>query len=463
MDKKDEINETILCILRHQTNSKDIILDYYPIDDFFKSEIETLLQACVNEKIDLQEISNLLLKHKNLEKLNGYYSYCESLNSSFQGFTIDITKTANDIVQTKNLFIQNAKDNPEKYDLNQHILSYRNELNDKFKVWQKAYSIKIAYRKCYDDKEILTFSHRINGWSNPVYTLSKDFSIELKTNFGYGRASYFYTILKYKEIEITPFSEWIDYEFAKFSEIIRYSQNYILHNRYWLEAMEYARDACNLSLKDETQFILRYIIEECEKMTNGLEAILELKQFTFKRRGAGKYMVDKSGHLLIEFRGEKISGALDFITKIIEFAKITEVKTFVKKIETSNKKIQPILANEAIVIEVELKELKYVLADKTPEYQRVKKENKTYQEKKQALKYELIKTNRLDKNFPNSTILDKEFDKLYPDFKEFQQEYKRITKEYILLKEKIANLEIVLMNILKYNKRIIDYFKNNRA
>jgi hypothetical protein len=87
--------------------------------------------------------------------------------------------------------------------------------------------------------------------------------------------------LKYKNIDITPFSEWVDYEFAQFSEIIRYSQSYILRNEYWLDAMEYSRDACNLSLVDEVKFVEKYVIDECEKMVRGLENILNKEYFMF--------------------------------------------------------------------------------------------------------------------------------------------------------------------------------------
>ena len=48
--------------------------------------------------------------------------------------------------------------------------------------------------------------------------VTPNFSVEIKTNFGYGSVSYFYTKLKYKNIEITPFSEWVDYEFARFAK-----------------------------------------------------------------------------------------------------------------------------------------------------------------------------------------------------------------------------------------------------
>src|SRR5690606_38411441 len=127
-------------------------------------------------------------------------------------------------------------------------------------------------------------------WSNPEFKLSENFTVVLKTNFGYGSASYFYIKLKYKNIEITPFSEWIDYEIAKFTEIIRYTKSFVyrllrgiyngkrvyqqkMENSNWQDAIDYTKTACNVSLKDEVDFVRKYIIDECERMVAGLENI----------------------------------------------------------------------------------------------------------------------------------------------------------------------------------------------
>ena len=57
--------------------------------------------------------------------------------------------------------------------------------------------------------------------------------------------------LKYKNIDITPFSDWVHYRFAQFNDIIRYSKSHVLTQQSWYEAMLFTKDACNLSLSDE--------------------------------------------------------------------------------------------------------------------------------------------------------------------------------------------------------------------
>ena len=57
---------------------------------------------------------------------------------------------------------------------------------------------------CTFNLDILTFSHREEGWSNPVYQLTPNFSVEIKTNFGFGSTSYFYTKHNLKGFLMVP-------------------------------------------------------------------------------------------------------------------------------------------------------------------------------------------------------------------------------------------------------------------
>jgi hypothetical protein len=390
--------------------------------------------------------------------LTALYRYCVSLSGSYQAFTAKNQDTIAEITNREKLILLNKELEPERYNSVEKIEEFKQELCKRYHLWGKAFAINKTYRLCYEDKSILTFSHRIDGWSNPVYQLTPNFSVEIKTNFGYGRASYFYTKLKYKNIEITPFSEWTEYEFAKFSEIVRYTRSHILRNDYWLEAMEFSKDACNLSKTNETKFVEKYIIEECDKMASGLETIFNTEHFSFKNQDRKHYSVDKKGHVLVEFRGEKISGGLDFISKILEFEKIISIKSFIERIEACNKKIQPILISESKVIQVKLKELDSELLILKPKYLKVIEENKLYSKILIELQNQMKLSVQLDSKENNSVKLVEEFNIKYPEYKEFTEEYKAITESHRLLTEKIRNFTNVYNNIISYNEKITTYF-----
>jgi hypothetical protein len=355
---KDRINEDLICVLK--TNElKRIEISYLQIINPFQEVISNIVSICDNPSYSLIQVAEKISNFNELKLLNAQYKYCNKLDRPFQGFTANFQKFINDIYE-KEREVKNNVIKQKKFDPKIERLNFKNYIKETLLVWSKASSINNAYERCYKDKSVIAFSHRLCGWSNPVFPLTDNFSVEIKTNFGYGNSSYFYTKLKYKNIEITPFSEYVDYEIARFSEIIRYTKSHDLENEYWLEAMEFCQEACNLSIQDESQFVQKYIIEECEKMVFGLEDFFQKEQFSFKHKKKASekiYKVDKTGHVLIEFRGEKISGALDFVTKILEFNHIIQIKSFITRIEDCNRRIKPILLEELEKLKVTLSNL----------------------------------------------------------------------------------------------------------
>lgn len=469
---REKINEEVLCILRYKDN--ELIIDYEPIEINFSNEIVVFKNLCQTNSDNLIAISQYLKTTESIKLLQKHYKYCKKLDGSFQGFTVNFEERVKRIIQSRDLFYLNAKDN-EDYNIEENIFNLKEELEKEFELWVRAYNIEKTYRRCFDDKQILTFSHRINGWSNPEYKLSENFTVELKTNFGYGSASYFYIKLKYKNIEITPFSEWIDYEIAKFSEIIRYTKSFAyrllrgiyngkrvyqqkMENSNWQDAIDFTKTACNISLKDEVDFVRKYVIDECERMVAGLEKIYSVSEFTFKGEQDTHYKIDKTGHQLMEFRGEKISGALDFISKILEFDKIAEIKSFITRIEEVNRKIQPLLVDELKNIKIKLSALNTEMAVLKPKYLKLVAENQNYIKLKNELKRQMIFSKELDLKFFDNEKLNKAFLNKFPEYEDFEKEYISVSESYKILTEKIQNFNKLFENITIYNLKILKHF-----
>ncbi len=455
---REKINEDVLCVLKENELTNQIEVDYVLIENPLLKPISAFVNLCDRPEVALEEIAHFINSTPMLDQLSGHYRYCVYLRGAYQSFNAKNQDTIPEILSRKQLILFNKKLSPEDYNEEEEIEEYKQELKNRYLLWGKAHAINIAYKLCFEDKSVLTFSHRINGWSNPIYQLTPNFSVEIKTNFGYGRASYFYTKLRYKNIDITPFSEWIDYEIALFSEIVRYTQAYNLRNEYWQDAMEFSKDACNLSREDELKFVEKYILEECENMVSGLEGIFLKESFTFKNRESRHYTVDKRGHVLVEFRGEKISGALDFISKILEFDKITSIREFIDRIESCNKRIQPILIEESKIIDRKIAKLNEELNVLRPIYEKLKEESNQYDQMKQNLINEMVLNGQLNPENIDVVRLDKEFNLEYPAYKEFQEEYKRVKESYRVLTEHIRNLTKVNQNIISYNEKINIYF-----
>ena len=455
---KEKINESVLSILKKNDVSNNIEIDYVDIVDTLSPVIKKICQLCDSPSTTIDSIISFIKTTPELNQLNGNYKYCESLSAPYQGFSVKNIEYPNVINGRWEIIVKNKKDNPDTYDDVKNLNILKRDIKDNYELWSHALAIERAYNVCKRNKKIIIFSHRSCGWSNPVYELTPNFSIEIKTNFGYGSVSYFYTKMKYKNIEITPFSEWICYENAKFDEIVRYTSSHTLANEFWLEAMVFSKEACNLSMTDEIRFVEKYVIEECEIMVNGLEELFDKSHFNFKRRDRSKYSVDKTGHVLMDFRGEKISGALDFISQILKFEQITEIRSFIDRIEKCNREIHPGLLDELKEIKIEIELLTLEISDLRPKYDRVVAKNSTYIQVKRDLQNDMIKNGKLGKDRVDIYKLNEEFNFKHPEYKEFDKEYKIVTESFRKMNEKLKNTQIVHDKIIAHVAKIDKYF-----
>jgi hypothetical protein len=452
---KKKINEEVLCVLKKNQLTNQLEVEYVKIESAFPLIIQNLQTLCDDSNSSLDQLVKFFEENKELDELSHYYFYCESLDGVRQGLNVYDQNTIDEIITRQQVMLLNQENRPLTYDIKGAVTDYKKKVKENYILWVKAYSINLAYDLCGKDKNNLAFSHRKPGWSNPIYKPTTNFSTEIKTNFGYGKSSYFYTILKYKNIEITPFSEWIHYQFAKFYEIVRYSKKHTLKNEYWLEAMEFSKEAYNLSLTDEVEFIEKYIIDECDTMVSGLEDILKKEHFSFKNRENNDLkIVDKKGHALIAYRGEKISGALDFIVKILEFKNITSINSFIERIEACNRKIKPVLRDESIIMKAKILNLNEKQSALYPTYSKVIRRNDSYEKSKEVLKQLMISDGQLNFDKIDIERLDNTFNSKYPEYKEFEEEYKKVIKEYKVLQEEIETLIRVRERIVDYHNKI---------
>ena len=111
------------------------------------------------------------------------------MNRPYQGVKANIQELIKELIEKENE-LEKSNDN-NKDDVAKEKLAFKYLVKNKLLLWSKAASINKTYRRCYEDKTILIFSHRLRGWSNPVFQLTPNFSVEIKTNFGYGNSSYF--------------------------------------------------------------------------------------------------------------------------------------------------------------------------------------------------------------------------------------------------------------------------------
>jgi hypothetical protein len=174
------------------------------------------------------------------------------------------------------------------------------------------------------------------GWSDFTYKVTDDVTITIGTNFGYGQSSYFHLGLRYKGIDVLPYSFVTKYYFANMADIIRYTQLYEVEHDSWNVAFEFVERMANLAAATPEAFIKETIVNEVKEMLDGLRAILESpRQFMDAFAGhAGEtarcsyvtvrnmYSSERSTYeaypheMSMAVKAEKITGALDFLDNL---------------------------------------------------------------------------------------------------------------------------------------------------
>lgn len=476
------INEELICVLIRNPSNGSIELDSVEIVNPLDLPLNGFLELCNSHRTALSDLIEYLQKTPTLNALTGRYKYCESLSKPYQGVDIDNQFTVKEIVQfeselqaeevalSKRLIAVKANKSDMGYERKQfddwkseRVASFKRRLFVKYAYWGRVYAITKTYRICANRSDVLTFSHRLTGWSNPVYKLTDNFSVEIKTNFGYGQSSYFYTKFKFKDIEITPFSEWIDYRFAKIEEIVRYSKRHALENRYWFDAITYAKDACNMSLTDEDEFVSVYILIECERMVSGLENILTKEKFTFKDAPTEDYSLDKYGRVLMEFRGEKISGALDFIAAILTLKCIANTQQFVERILYVNRTVQPILSEELPKIQADIALKANELEAIASILQALEVRNINYFRLKKELRRRMITLRHADdesyiEDYWEESDVEDFFLEENPDYAQFREDINICASKVDVLGQQLSKLTEVYESIDRFNKKIVSFF-----
>jgi hypothetical protein len=370
---QEDINEKALYILKENENGR-FETDYLKIDDELKNELEVdklfdLLdksypwdqeqaQALFDEKQD--EIMSFFEKvYVSHPYLFGYRNYSNrlALRSSY--------------CEYKGLSNPDDISRIEKLDRN-YLGLYLNKFplitlaKDYIKDFIHSYNIEQAYNKCKSQPDIKAFSHRKVGWITYHYILNDIMSVNIDTNFGYGYSSYFLITLIYDNILIIPYSRLVIYHYAGSSELLRHTKEFQIDDRSWHVALNYIKNACNDLLdKGKESFVAKYMIEECEVLTERLPTFLEKTTFTLSDNFYGydgekktSSTIELKGIDIIVFRAEKVAGAISYVENIERMNKLFPTAKYINIINSCCKKIEPMLEKEFIIQNENLNKLK---------------------------------------------------------------------------------------------------------
>ncbi len=435
MSKK--INESHLIVLKKNTHDDGVSIDYLPIINPLSDLLDDVYMKCEDDLCHKEYANEILDSDERLKKIIlSKRDFCLNLRGTYQGLSDQYIK--------HNPFFT-YKDDFTDEELKADVLKDKEFLKNDLKTYGLAYAIESTRKSAESDSNIVAISHRSHGWSDPSFTLTENLNVQFKTNFGYGGRSYFCSKLKYKNINIIPFSEWVRYNDSHYDEILFYSQDYPVVNESWQPAMMYVKDAINLCIENEEGFIEKYITSECEWLVNGLKDIVA------ERRAMNDFdeKIDR-----MDYKGKKVSGALNFIKSIKEFDSVISVKKIIKDIERLNKGILPVLLQELGQVNYDLYLAESKLTRHKPIYDKI---NEIFSP---LVKLKVRISSINDKNPDAYNGLIKLFNDKYHNYDELQDESTKARKKYQNIERSIADLNRYDRNFKRYIEKITNYFES---
>lgn len=340
-------------------------------------------------------------------------------------------------------------------DLKNKLIRYNQEKKGLYLQKALTYIYSLDYNSTLKSNKIeekyKIFSSEIHGRFSYKTDVNDDLKITTRTNFCYGYSSYFHIIVKYKDIELLPYSEWVKYYYAGYNEIMRFTRSYPSHRESWHYAMLFLVRYINNALTNPDSFVKNEVMSEVNGLLLGLEEIFLLDENKFRKKLYVQHIEDDDIRYIgissarhanesereyykitpyecaIIFRMEKISGALHFLKSLYKLSEIyEEVQKVIKRILELNKLIYPEVIDAIPPIEQEIKNLRKKLQsiekeynNKTKQLNRLEKRLERLWAKSEFSKRKEVETIFKERN-PQLEILLKETHNLWLKINKYQ-------------------------------------------
>lgn len=280
-----------------------------------------------------------------------------------------------------------------KEELAERKLSYKKKFKPERYIYAHNYYEKV--KEIAQDKDSKMISTEKIGWTDVTFPIDDDFSVYLKTNFGYGVASYFYCNIIYKGISILPYSEVVKYCHVKWLDFIRYTRKYRPNRSNWMPALDFAVETANLAKQNPSEFVHVWIVNELKEMMDGLRAVFTSsdanirKYLEFKdETSMSSYNLVRNFHYgdkteykvlpqekIIAFKAEKITGTLHFLDNLKKLKELTDfVNACINEIIDMNQKLIPEITKHIYSINKDIERLQKKLNDTQVRFENVEKE-----------------------------------------------------------------------------------------
>ena len=351
-------------------------------------------------------------------------------------------------------------------------------------IYAQRYTAKL--REIKKESNVKMYSTDQIGWKDFEYKVNEDITAYIKTNFGYGVASYFFCNLKYKDINILPYSWPVKYFYVEMVDFVRYTRRYLPRRTSWSEVFDFTVTTANMAKHEPERFIKEWIVNEVEEMMKGLRLYMsspdaELAEFLNAKRKASIYDIHEVAEYafkdvirncgnrdreeykampkekVIAFKAEKITGSLlllDNLKKLSEIASV--IIPYIAEIEEMNMKLQPEIELHLKNISEDINKLNIKLDSVIKELEPLTTKLQYHKNKIDDL---LEKTNkgRENKDKISKYEAEKSYEKKHPEYTVLKNRIEKLTEQKDALEKEITRRENFVKILTKCKKRIAKY------
>ena len=351
-------------------------------------------------------------------------------------------------------------------------------------IYAQRYTAKL--RDIKKESNVKMYSTDQIGWKDFEYKVNEDITAYIKTNFGYGVASYFFCNLKYKDINILPYSWPVKYFYVEMVDFVRYTTRYLPRRTSWSEVFDFTVTTANMAKHEPERFIKEWIVNEVEEMMKGLRLYMsspdaELAEFLNAKRKASIYDIHEVAEYafkdvirncgnrdreeykampkekVIAFKAEKITGSLlllDNLKKLSEIASV--IIPYIAEIEEMNLKLQPEIELHLKNISEDINKLNIKLDSVIKELEPLTTKLQYHKNKIDDL---LEKTNkgRENKDKISKYEAEKSYEKKHPEYTVLKNRIEKLTEQKDALEKEITRRENFVKILTKCKKRIAKY------
>ena len=453
---------------------QQLFTEYYPVEKYKNKHYDYLYPRSYDSAyVNGVDYPELLTYEKYKEKLEKHEKWLYDEDY--------LTKLCDQKVELKKLKVESEEKYNERVKeiINVKMQEYINDLRKGFQyqrfIFAHKYTIKLNDIK--NELDVKMWSTDQIGWKEFEYIVNEDITVYIKSNFGYGSASYFFCNLKYKDINILPYTAIVKYYYVQMVDFIRHTRRYAIERSSWEQVLNFTVLTANMAKHEPERFVKEWIVNEVEEMMVGIRKIfsspqeelllflnfdqdIEVSSYHIFRNCTTRDKKDYEvlpHETVIAFKAEKITGCLYLLDNLRRLTEIAPVITpYIEEIEQMNLRILPEIEVHISSLSQNIKRIEDIIRSVNEELETLRPIMEKHKKSIEELR-KTINENRKDGWQINIWEAEGDYLKANPKYVKMKSKYEELKNKKGKLERRLERRNRFFKILNKCKKRIAKY------